>query len=246
MLQALYFCGPFRDLLLQTSDHSVSPETLDAPQDVQQLQAPTLPQTPLTPVRRKPDRKASYTAEPAQSIVPTTAPIPPPPMPTNPPSLFSALRSLFDHVHRQRTDRGKVAPQAFINKLRELNELFRSTQHQDAHEFLNYLLNKVAEELEEEKITRAQDVHLGEDRTSPCLIDGCRLGLNSVCSVASSVTTLQSKSQNSSSGTAPEDATLVQKLFEGVLTSETRCLTCETVRALTLVRCLIYLTRAIV
>lgn len=210
VLQALYFCGPFRDLLLQTSDHSVSPETLDAPQDVQQLQAPTLPQTPLTPVRRKPDRKASYTAEPAQSIVPTTAPIPPPPMPTNPPSLFSALRSLFDHVHRQRTDRGKVAPQAFINKLRELNELFRSTQHQDAHEFLNYLLNKVAEELEEEKITRAQDVHLGED-------------------LASSVTTLQSKSQNSSSGTAPEDATLVQKLFEGVLTSETRCLTCETV-----------------
>jgi len=34
---------------------------------------------------------------------------------------------------------------------------------------------------------------------------------------------------SSNSGTHLRDATLVHKLFEGVLTSETRCLTCETV-----------------
>ena len=54
------------------------------------------------------------------------------------------------------------------------------------------------------------------------------------CSVSSSVGTLLSATvatatASSNSGTAPQDATLVHKLFEGVLTSETRCLTCESV-----------------
>lgn len=54
-------------------------------------------------------------------------------------------------------------------------------------------------------------------------------------SVAASVATLSSKvptvmtAASSNSGTQPRDATLVHKLFEGILTSETRCLTCETV-----------------
>ena len=58
--------------------------------------------------------------------------------------------------------------------------------------------------------------------------------------VSSSVATLASKttptiitsSTNSNSGTPRQEATLVQNLFEGVLTSETRCLTCETVSCL--------------
>jgi ubiquitin C-terminal hydrolase len=45
---------------------------------------------------------------------------------------------------------GTIAPQAFIAKLKRDNELFRSTMHQDAHEFLNYLINRVVEDLEEE------------------------------------------------------------------------------------------------
>jgi ubiquitin carboxyl-terminal hydrolase 9/13 len=53
--------------------------------------------------------------------------------------------------------------------------------------------------------------------------------------VSSSVQTLGSKPVVSmvnsfKSGSSRSDASLVHKLFEGVLTSETRCLTCETVR----------------
>ncbi len=52
-----------------------------------------------------------------------------------------------------------------------------------------------------------------------------------IFSVSNSVATLSSKSPptiitattSSNSGTSPQDATLVHKLFEGVLTSETRC-----------------------
>lgn len=44
-----------------------------------------------------------------------------------------------------------VSPSAFVSKLKKENELFRSTQHQDAHEFLNYLLNKIVEDIEDEE-----------------------------------------------------------------------------------------------
>lgn len=72
--------------------------------------------------------------------------------------------------------------------------------HQDAHEFLNYLLNRIVEETEEER-KRAQDSDLSNSRVS----------------------------LPSSAGSHSSSPTIVHKLFEGVLTSETRCLTCETV-----------------
>jgi len=65
--------------------------------------------------------------------------------------LISALRSLYIHISQNPADKGTIAPRAFIDKLKELNEAFRNTMHQDAHEFLNYLLNKIVEEIEEEK-----------------------------------------------------------------------------------------------
>lgn len=77
-------------------------------------------------------------------------------IPPIPPTLFSALRSLFVHIASNSLDKGTVAPRAFVEKLKKENELFRSTQHQDAHEFLNYLLNKVAEDLEDEAKSGSQ------------------------------------------------------------------------------------------
>lgn len=56
--------------------------------------------------------------------------------------------------------KGTVQPTSFITKLKKENELFRSSMHQDAHEFLNYLLNKIVEDLEENARGR-------EDRKSP-------------------------------------------------------------------------------
>jgi ubiquitin C-terminal hydrolase len=54
-----------------------------------------------------------------------------------------------------------ISPAAFITKLKKENELFRSTQHQDAHEFLNYLLNKIVEDIEdEEKLLAKQPLTL--------------------------------------------------------------------------------------
>ena len=102
-------------------------------------------------------------------------------------TLLSTLHELFAAVGAQPKKQGVVAPSAFIGQLRRENELFRSTMHQDAHEFLGYLLNAIAEDVER--------------RTRPA----------------------------GEAARRPDPPTWVHRLFEGVLTNETRCLTCETV-----------------
>jgi ubiquitin carboxyl-terminal hydrolase 9/13 len=89
-----------------------------------------------------------------------TPTLPGPHIPSASRTLSSALRSLFAHISKNPGDKGTVAPRAFIEKLKELNELFRSSMHQDAHEFLNYLLNKIVEETEERKSTPESDREL--------------------------------------------------------------------------------------
>ncbi|GAA5885971.1 hypothetical protein JCM5296_007047 [Sporobolomyces johnsonii] len=112
-------------------------------------------------------------------------------------NLLTTLRDLFSAISAQPKSTGTVAPQAFINQLKRDNEFFRSTLHQDAHEFLNFLVNALAEILEKEEKRRAE-----EEGRAPSV---------------------------SGTGFGEHAKTWVHSLFEGVLTNETRCLTCETV-----------------
>ncbi|KDR85571.1 hypothetical protein GALMADRAFT_218667 [Galerina marginata CBS 339.88] len=211
VLQALYFCTPFRDLLLQDIDTA-------PPQD----NSPVIPPppiksaTPLVPVRRKPERKPSSSGHAVEPSTSTPAQTSLHPIPSSPPTLFSALQSLFLNISTNPGEKGTVSPRAFIDKLKELNDIFRSTMHQDAHEFLNYLLNQIVDEIEEERKS-SQNGGNGEDLS------------NSVATLGSKTPPTVLTADSSNSGTHPHGATLVHKLFEGTLTSETRCLTCETV-----------------
>lgn len=116
-------------------------------------------------------------------------------LPTANSTLLTTLADLFRAISRQPTSAGTVAPAAFINQLKKDNAFFRSTLHQDAHEFLNFLVNEVAEEL---------------GKVDPG--DGA-----------------SSANGHTPAGTNKNAKTWLHKLFEGVLTNETRCLTCETV-----------------
>ncbi|KAJ7292963.1 hypothetical protein C8J57DRAFT_11444 [Mycena rebaudengoi] len=209
VIQALYFCTPFRELLIQAPDTSLLAETLAPP--ATPVLAPT---PPLAPVRRKPERKASTSGDP-NGVAALQPPIPG--IPTSPPGLFSALRSLFVHISTNPAEKGTVAPRAFIDKLKEINELFRSTMHQDAHEFLNYLLNKIVEEIEEERRAETEN-----GTATPPSVDDMSLSITVPGSIHPTTAA-------ANAGASPQNATLVHKLFEGVLTSETRCLTCENV-----------------
>lgn len=207
VLQALYFCSPFRELIIQHADPcAVIQEALSS-----QFTPSAAPASPTVAARRKPTEP-----QPVQEFPQKTGIVKPPtpPIPSSPRTLMSALRSLYIHISQNPADKGTVAPRAFIDKLKELNEAFRNTMHQDAHEFLNYLLNKIVEEIEEEK------------KFLQVPID------DSAHSVKSSSTTSQPlvmTASTSSSGNPPTGATFIHQIFEGILTSETRCLTCENV-----------------
>lgn len=107
----------------------------------------------------------------------------------------------------------ETAIKSFLLALRRENELFDSTMHQDAHEFLNFLLNKIDEELSE--ASRKKGVQ-GVTTLAPNTFGA---PVHSVS--AGGMTDAQSQSD--------DETTCVSRLFRGVLTNETRCLYCETV-----------------
>jgi ubiquitin carboxyl-terminal hydrolase 9/13 len=122
-------------------------------------------------------------------------------------SLFSALKDIFEAVIAHRSHIGVVSPYKFLEILRQENEMFRTPMHQDAHEFLNLLLNQVVENVDSFSRSRIQEID--EPNTNGLTINSGALvpdrTLNNI---------------TSSTG-------WVHELFEGTLTSETRCLTCE-------------------
>eukprot|EP00127_Corallochytrium_limacisporum_P001536 Clim_evm15s64 gene=Clim_evmTU15s64 len=65
-------------------------------------------------------------------------------------SLLSTLAMEYHQIALHKKRFGVYAPRKFVARLRRDNEIFRSFQHQDAHEFLNYLLNTCAEILQRE------------------------------------------------------------------------------------------------
>jgi ubiquitin carboxyl-terminal hydrolase 9/13 len=123
-------------------------------------------------------------------------------------SLFSALKDIFEAVIAHRSHMGVVSPHKFLEILRRENEMFRTPMHQDAHEFLNLLLNQVVENVEQFSKSRVQEI--GNSETN-----GLTVNSGAVVPDRSSA--------------IPNSTGWVHELFEGTLTSETRCLTCENV-----------------
>jgi len=101
-------------------------------------------------------------------------------------SLFSSLKDIFEAVAAHRSRYGVVFPHKFMEILRREFDVFRTPMHQDAHEFLNLLLNQV--------IDNVDAYSKGQPEGSPRV-----------------------------------NTSWIHELFEGTMTSETRCLTCENV-----------------
>lgn len=78
-------------------------------------------------------------------------------------------------------------------------DLFDNYMQQDAHEFLNYLLNTIADILQEEKKQEKQNGKL------------------------------KNGNMNEAEENNKQELTWVHEIFQGTLTNETRCLNCETV-----------------
>ncbi|RZF38646.1 hypothetical protein LSTR_LSTR003452 [Laodelphax striatellus] len=121
-------------------------------------------------------------------------------------TLLSCLADLFHSIATQKKKVGSIAPKKFIARLRKEKEEFDNYMQQDAHEFLNFLINHINEIILAE---RGQNSNKG--------------GRNTVSSDGD-----QSSNKNGEFS-AQSEPTWVHEIFQGILTSETRCLNCETV-----------------
>ncbi|KAI9116924.1 hypothetical protein K1719_011923 [Acacia pycnantha] len=154
VLQALYFCVPFREQLLEYYENNKTPGDAEE-------------------------------------------------------NLLTCLADLFSQITSQKKKTGVIAPKRFVQRLKKQNELFRSYMHQDAHEFLNFLLNELVDILEKESEAAKSD-----QETSPPS-DPAKVPENGLAN----------------GGKKEPLVTWVHKNFQGILTNETRCLRCETVTA---------------
>ncbi|CAG9799497.1 unnamed protein product [Chironomus riparius] len=124
-------------------------------------------------------------------------------------TLLTCLADLFYSIATQKKKVGSIAPKKFIARLRKEKEEFDNYMQQDAHEFLNFLINHINEIILAER-------NQGKVKASTAGV-----------SITENGSTLTNN--NNSPNTATTEPTWVHEIFQGVLTSETRCLNCETI-----------------
>ncbi|KAL8909396.1 MAG: hypothetical protein Q9207_000231 [Kuettlingeria erythrocarpa] len=237
ILQCLYYSVPFREQVLNYPKRSTPESVLLTPSGLPRLHTsphaspasptPTSPTKPRTPVNatarnpgapvggQKPEDKESsdykkkqatakgpvlymdYDNAPAYGMEET---------------LFSSLKDIFEAIIAHKSRIGVVSPLKFLEVLRRENEMFRSAMHQDAHEFLNLVLNEVVENVE------VNSKRLEASRA-----------LQTSAETRSFEQALATAMPQMNGARTPGTTRWVHELFEGTLTSETKCLTCENV-----------------
>ncbi|KAI9894665.1 MAG: hypothetical protein M1814_002021 [Vezdaea aestivalis] len=133
-----------------------------------------------------------------------------------PESLYTGLKDIFEAIAAHGTRTGIISPLKFMEILKRENESFRGPTHQDAHEFLNLLLNEVVSSVESDAKRNGQAL---EEKAKA--FEGPN---------GNSKVTSPELSSISTPGTmTPKGLSWLHDLFEGTLTSETRCLSCENI-----------------
>lgn len=140
-------------------------------------------------------------------------------------TLLSCLADLFYSIATQKKKVGSIAPKKFIARLRKEKEEFDNYMQQDAHEFLNFLINHINE------------IILAERCQKNAMLQAS-MGAGPSGSNSSHFTNAKANVSGTSypmygfdfcNNGEPQEPTWVHEIFQGILTSETRCLNCETV-----------------
>ncbi|EDO18055.1 hypothetical protein Kpol_1045p41 [Vanderwaltozyma polyspora DSM 70294] len=72
-------------------------------------------------------------------------------------NLFKGLEDIFRAIAESRTLTGVISPGGFMEIVKKENILFATDMHQDAHEFLNFLLNDVSDYLDKANTEKNPD-----------------------------------------------------------------------------------------
>ncbi|GJJ70806.1 ubiquitin carboxyl-terminal hydrolase 9/13 [Entomortierella parvispora] len=295
ILQALYYCRPFRECVLayqsgsagpMVSHYPLSPMTPsfgpNAPTSYFASQSPGgAPSSVMSPsgtlsaasgknLQRDNNGSVSAGAGPTQrNIVGVLLANGGGPDPDSAPqeSMFLCLQDLFQRIQNHSRKTQVFTPTAFVAKVKKENELFRSSMHQDAHEFLMFIIGTITEDIEADykrsqkeleehlpkiisngvnggaQLNGGMSGHKGSSEEVAMTLAGgdeVRIKVNGadVNTVSSSGSANgngqgtesigdRSSIQSESTIPKPKEKVWVQKLFEGQLTNEIKCLTCE-------------------
>ncbi|CAF0986446.1 unnamed protein product [Adineta ricciae] len=139
-------------------------------------------------------------------------------------NLLTCLADLFHMIINGKRRTGALQPKKFINKLRKENSTFDNDMQQDAHEFLNHLLNTCGDILIAEKKEDKDKTENRRNKSNNFLSyngDGLYNRINPTLN-----------SNDLLNGTSSlTDETWIHELFQGTLVSTTKCLNCETVNS---------------
>lgn len=138
-----------------------------------------------------------------------------------PESLYSAVKDIFEAVVTNQSRRGIVSPSKLVEVLRRDNEMFRGQLHQDAHEFFNLLLNTLLDSIDDSEKKRIA-AHIEAEKAN-----GEKNEYEVLSHAGQENTTVSFPSLLPAA--PPQPTKWLRDMFEGTLTSETRCLTCENV-----------------
>lgn len=125
---------------------------------------------------------------------------------------FTGLKDIFLALIESQTRIGVLSPQRFLEIFKRDNELFRTSMHQDAHEFYGLVLNDVINNVEANARKMQEQENAKRDAS---LVQSVENAIGSTI-------------MNNMNGYRSPGTGWVHDIFEGLLTSETKCLTCET------------------
>lgn len=148
-------------------------------------------------------------------------------------TLLSCLADLFYSIATQKKKVGSIAPKKFIARLRKEKEEFDNYMQQDAHEFLNFLINHINEiilaERNQAKTAGASGTAGGKGGGAAAAANGIPANGNGTVNGLDGIGGCNTGNGGSGTNGGNTEPTWVHEIFQGILTSETRCLNCETV-----------------
>lgn len=168
--------------------------------------------------------------------------------------MLSALADLFVAISSQKKRTGSYRPKAFVARLRQEKEVFRSYMHQDAHEFLNFILNDIVETLQREAAEAARrraglpplsaaahrsallgsandlvGLEAAAGSSAAAAAVGVANGGHAVAATPGAPVVPGTSAAGPVGVPSAPVRTFVHDLFEGRLSNEVRCLRCETI-----------------
>jgi len=146
-------------------------------------------------------------------------------------TLLTSLAELFVQISNQRRSASYVTPRRFLARLRKANDLFDSSEHQDAHEFMQFLLNDIAESMKKRVQRQREQDKLRQQQLQQQQAAAGAEGGSSASSrlVTSNRDVNQAPAMEGEEEQPGDPRTWVHDIFQGYLVNQMKCLCCENV-----------------